>query len=71
VTVLYRKKSYHSIAVPTVLATIARLSWRRCSSSEIEGIAVVAAIVHPSAFKQGKQIGVQQVEFVARTFTPR
>jgi hypothetical protein len=28
VTVLYRKKSYHSMAVPMVEATTARRSWR-------------------------------------------
>src|SRR5271165_2014019 len=31
--VLYRKKSYHSIAVPTVPASTARRSCRRCSAS--------------------------------------
>src|SRR5262245_58655947 len=34
VTVPYRKKSYHSIAVPMVLATTARRSWVRCSCSD-------------------------------------
>ena len=32
VTVLYKKKSYHSIAVPTVDAMTARRSWALCSS---------------------------------------
>src|SRR5215472_16655681 len=45
VTVLYKKKSYHSIAVPTVLATTARLSWRRCSSSEIAPADATALVI--------------------------
>src|SRR5271166_1104760 len=43
VTVPYRKKSYHSIAVPTVLAMTARVSCFLCSSSE--SVVPAAAIV--------------------------
>src|ERR1700722_18168114 len=38
VTVLYRKKSYHSIVVPTVLAITARVSCLRPSGSEYEAV---------------------------------
>jgi hypothetical protein len=39
VTVLYRKKSYHSIVVPIVLAITARLSCLRSSGSEDKVVA--------------------------------
>src|SRR5258706_15511335 len=39
---LYRKKSYHSMVVPTVLAMTARRSCLRCSASD--GAAGIAAV---------------------------
>src|SRR6266496_3907314 len=49
VTVLYRKKSYHSIVVPTVLAMTARRSCRRCSASGSEESAAVDVAMVGSA----------------------
>src|SRR3954449_9823436 len=50
VTVLYKKKSYHSIAVPTVDAMTARRSWALCSSGlKAVGVKWVAVI----AFSHG------------------
>src|ERR1700689_824938 len=46
VTVLYRKKSYHSMVVPTVLAITARLSCLRSSGSDDK-------VVTPSAVDMG------------------
>jgi hypothetical protein len=45
VTVLYRKKSYHSIVVPIVLAITARRSCTRCSSAESTPVAVPATVI--------------------------
>src|SRR5690349_15492652 len=48
VTVLYRKKSYHSIVVPIVLAITARRNWTPCSRSESGSVAIPAAVIEPS-----------------------
>src|SRR6478672_1511321 len=40
VTVLYSRKSYHSIVVPIVLAINARRSCPRCSEADKDGLAV-------------------------------
>src|SRR5580692_7864725 len=45
VTVLYRKKSYHSIVVPIVLAITARRNCTRCSSSESGLVAIPATVI--------------------------
>src|ERR1700730_6260810 len=45
VTVLYRKKSYHSIVVPIVLAITARRNCTRCSNSESALVAVPATAI--------------------------
>src|SRR5580693_2617099 len=45
VTVLYRKKSYHSIVVPIVLAITARRNCTRCSSSVSASGAVLAVVI--------------------------
>src|SRR6516225_5779977 len=49
VTVLYRKKSYHSIVVPIVLAITARRNCTRCSSSESGLVAVPATVIESSS----------------------
>src|SRR6516225_3850973 len=41
----YRRKSYASIIVPTVLATIARRSCRLCSASESWPIAIPVVVI--------------------------
>src|SRR5689334_2858111 len=45
VTVLYRKKSYHSIVVPIVLAITARRNCTPCSSSESASGATPTAVI--------------------------
>src|SRR5271169_1181530 len=45
VTVLYRKKSYHSIVVPIVLAITARRNCTRCSNSESAPAAIPTAVI--------------------------
>src|ERR1700719_3903965 len=45
VTVLYRKKSYHSIVVPTVLAITARRNCARCSKTDSPSVALSAVVI--------------------------
>src|SRR5690349_21613827 len=47
VTVLYRKKSYHSIVVPIVLAITARRNCTRCSISVSASAEIPAAVIVP------------------------
>src|SRR6516225_5351057 len=47
VTVLYRKKSYHSIVVPIVLAITARRNCTRCSISVSTAPDFPAAVIVP------------------------
>src|ERR1700722_20214919 len=52
VTVLYRKKSYHSIVVPTVLAITARVSCLRPSGSKDKAVKLDTGYAPPRAYQE-------------------
>src|SRR5262245_11708894 len=71
VTVLYSTKSYHSIAVPIVLAMIARRSWTSCARSKsgewvVRGVDAADVVI---AVWTSSQVGVGLMD--ARSYPPR
>src|SRR5215472_8373101 len=69
VTVLYRKKSYHSIVVPIVLAITARRNCTRCSSSESGPAAISVAVIEKHLLPNSNEPVLGPASLLAEYFT--